>query len=185
MKLKFIFIIFITYVYVLANAEEISFESDVSYKKNDQQEFTEVKSGEKIELSRGDNAFVTTKQGIGIFILSPEKSDAQIVIPDTSVNQSIFEQLRPTLEKDTSEIVDGLRKTEALVQKRDYNQASQIILALKQKYKNISSILFMNATIRYLLNDKNAAIEDLTKGLEIDPTNESAKKLLSQLKGGT
>jgi len=43
----------------------------------------------------------------------------------------------------------------------------------------------MSASIHYLKNDKQNAINDLQEGLEINPTNENAKKLLSKLKGGT
>jgi hypothetical protein len=183
MRLKYFFLLLVVYPTAFCFGEEISFESNVSYKKNDQADFTQAKDGDKIHLERGENIFVITKN-MPLFILAPTKSEAIITIPDASINSAIFEQVRPSIEKNTSEIIDGIRKTESLIQKRDYNQASQIIINLKQKYRNISSILFMSATVRYLLNDKSAATEDLEKGLEIDPTNESAKKLLSKLKGG-
>ena len=43
----------------------------------------------------------------------------------------------------------------------------------------------MSASVRYLQNDKQAAINDLEEGLAINPTNENAKKLLLKLKGGS
>lgn len=167
-----------------AKSADLVFESDVQIKKNDQTSFESLKAGQGFILEPGDNVFVMTPKNLPLLIVAPLKDNAKIVVPDTNISAALQEQLQPTLQKATSEIVDGLRKAETLIQKKDFPQASAILLSLKSKYKDISSLLFMSGTLAYLMNNKSSAVEDLQKGLALDPSNESAKKLLSQLKGG-
>lgn len=171
-------------VAVHATAADLVFESDVQIKKNDQNAFEEIKAGQSFEITPGDNIFVMSPKKLPMLIVAPAKDKAKVVITDTNMTAALQEQLQPTLQKATSEIVDGLRKAEILIQKKDYPQASAILLALKGKYKDISSLLFMSGTLAYLMNNKSSAVDDLQKGLLLDPSNESAKKLLAQLKGG-
>lgn len=166
-------------------AENLTFETDVQYKKNNQQNFETLKSGQKLDLEKGENAFIISKKNIPMLVFSAKSSDATITIPEASMSAGVIELVNSHIEKSTDEIIEGIRKAESFIQKRDYTQASQIVGFLKQKYKNNSSILFMSASIHYLKNDKQNAINDLQEGLEINPTNENAKKLLSKLKGGT
>ncbi|MES2767503.1 MAG: hypothetical protein V4596_00035 [Bdellovibrionota bacterium] len=166
-------------------AEQISFETDVQYKKNDQQNFEMLKAGQKIEIQKGENVFIISKKNIPMLVFSAHSSDSQITISEASMSTGVIELINSHVEKSTDEIIENLRRAEVFIQKRDYNQASQTISILKQKYKNNSSILFMSASINYLKNDKQSAINDLQEGLVINPTNENAKKLLSKLKGGT
>ena len=185
MTLKY-FSTFLIFAYCTNSfAETLTFETDVEYKKNNQQNFTSLKSGQKIELEKGENAFIISKKNIPMLIFSAKSSDAMITIPEASMSAGVIELVNSHVEKSTDEIIEGIRKAESFLQKRDYNQASQILTFLKQKYKNNSSILFMSASIHYLKNDKQSAINDLQEGLVINPTNENAKKLLSKLKGGT
>lgn len=167
-----------------AKSADLVFESDVQIKKNDQTSFESLKAGQGFVLEPGDNVFVMTPKNLPLLIVAPLKDNAKVVVPDTNMSAALQEQLQPTLQKATSEIVDGLRKAETLIQKKDFSQASAILLSLKSKYKDISSLLFMSGTLAYLMNNKSSAVEDLQKGLALDPSNESAKKLLSQLKGG-
>jgi len=166
-----------------AMAAELVFESDVQIKKNEQNSFETIKAGQSLPLQAGDNVFVMTSQNLPLLVVAPSKNNSKIVVSDTNMTAALQEHLQPIVQKATMEIVDGLRKAETLIQKKDYTQASTIILSLKSKYKDISSLLFMSGTISYLMNNKSAAMEDLQKGLIIDPANEPAKRLLAQMKG--
>jgi hypothetical protein len=183
-KVKIFLSLFIALTALDANSADLIFESDVQFKKNTQNSFENLKAGEGMSLEAGDNVFVMTKKNLPMLIMAPARDKAKIVIPDTNMSAALQEQLQPTLQKATSEIIDGLRKAESLIQKKDFSQASSILLSLKSKYKDISSLLFMSGTLAYLMNNKSSAVDDLQKGLALDPTNESAKKLLTQLKGG-
>lgn len=166
-----------------AYAAELVFESDVQIKRNDQTSFEKVKAGETLPLKPGDSVFAMSPQNMPILVVAPVKDQGRVVVSDTNMSAAMQEQLQPTLQKATSEIVDGLRKAEALIQKKDYSQAQTLVMTLKTKYKDISSLLFMSGTLSYLMNNKTAAVEDLQRGLQLDPNNEPAKKLLAQLKG--
>lgn len=164
-------------------ASEIVFESNVQFKRNNQANFESLKAGDSLSLKSGENAFVITPQNIPVLVYSVQKEGSKITIADSNITTALLEQLQPSLQKATNEIIDGLRKAETLVQKREISQASSITSTLKEKYRNISSVLFMSGTIFYLMNNKASAIEDLQNGLRLDPNNEPAKKLLIQLKG--
>lgn len=183
-KVKIFLTVFAVLTGFEAQAADLIFESDVQIKKNDQNSFENLKAGQGFALEPGDNVFVMTPKNLPLLIVAPMKDNAKVVIPDTNMSAALQEQLQPTLQKATSEIIDGLRKAENLIQKKDFPQASAILLSLKSKYKDISSLLFMSGTLAYLMNNKSSAVDDLQKGLALDPTNESAKKLLTQLKGG-
>lgn len=164
-------------------ASEVIFESDVQLKKGQQTGFESVKAGASVKLEPGENAFVMTPQNLPILIYATQKEGSKIIVSNTSVAAALADQLQPSLEKATNEIIDGLRRAESYVKKRDFTQASSITAALKEKYRNISAVLFMSGTVYFLMNNKNSAIEDLQNGLRLDPNNEPAKKLLSQIKG--
>lgn len=166
-----------------ASAEEVSFESDVSCKKADEMNFSTIKSGDKLVLKPGETAFVLSKNGVPLLIY-PSAKDSRITVTDANFASLLSEMLQPQLEKSSSEIIDGLRRADSLIQKRDFNQAAQVILPLRTKFPRISSVLFMDGTIHYLLNDRATAIADLEKGLQIDPGNEDAKRLVAKLRGG-
>jgi len=167
----------------LAHATDVVFESDVQFKRNNQNAFEPLKAGQSISLNSGDNVFALNGQNMPVLIVAPAKDKARVVVADSNISVALQAQLQPTLQKAISEIVDGLRRAENLIQKKDYVQASAILFSLKSKYKDISSLLFMSGTLSYLQNNKTVAIEDLTRGLQLDPNNEPAKKLLAQLKG--
>jgi hypothetical protein len=168
---------------VNAPAAELVFEADVQIKKNDQNNFESIKAGQSLPLQAGDNVFVLSSQNLPLLVVAPSKNNSKVVVSDTNMTAALQEHLQPAVQRATVEIIDGLRKAEALIQKKDYTQASTIIVTLKSKYKDISSLLFMSGTISFLMNNKSAAVEDLQKGLILDPANEPAKRLLAQMKG--
>jgi tetratricopeptide (TPR) repeat protein len=178
-------ILALTLVGAIAFSEEITFESDVIYKLEGRTGFEQLKGSSPLKLRAGESALVSTSQGLSLLVYSPKNEKAQIKVSDADLNQLTRDQLRPALEKATNEIIEGLRKAESSIQRRDYDQALQISSALKTKYPSVSSILFTNATANYLTNNKAAAIEDLQKGLALDPNDAPATKLLKKLKEGS
>lgn len=166
-----------------AKAAELSFESDAKVKKANQTTFLSVKSGEAIPYNSEEPLLAITQRGLPILVYCPNAKTQKTTILDTDMSAALQEELRPTLEIQTNDIITQIRKAESLIKRKDYQQAQNIVGMLKEKYKDISSILFMSGTVSYLLDNKNQAIEDLQKGLSIDPSDEAAKRLLTQLKG--
>lgn len=164
------------------DAEEITFDSNVKYKKNDSTETVELKAQQPLALQAGEKVFVNTSEGIPLIIFSASYSNTKINIPNTQLSMMALEQSIPYFEKTTNDILEGLRRVDSLISKRDYTQAVIKITALKEKYKGLSSVLFLSGTANYLSNNKTAAIKDLESGLLISPDNSSAKKLLEKIK---
>lgn len=163
-------------------AEEITFDTNVKYKKNDSVDFTELKAQQPLVLQAGDKALVNTGEGIPFLVFSAQNSSSKINIPHSQISMVALEQAAPFLEKATSDIIEGVRKVDGLIAKRDYNTALTTVSGLKEKYKGQSTILFLSGTVNYLNNNKQAAIKDLEGGLAINSDNSSAKKLLEKIK---
>ena len=163
-------------------AEEITFDTNIKYKKNDSVEFVELKAQQPLILEAGDKALVNTIEGIPFLVFSAQNSSSKINIPHSQISLMALEQAAPFLEKTTSDIIEGVRKVDNLIGKRDYGTALTAVTVLKEKYKGQSTILFLSGTANYLSNNKQAAIKDLEGGLAINPDNSSAKKLLEKIK---
>lgn len=184
MKVSFKYcFIYINFLFSLSvNAEEITFDANIKYKKNDATEFTELKAQQPLVLQSGDKALINTNEGIPFLIFSSQNSNTKINIPHSQISLVALEQTMPFLEKTTSDIIEAVRKVDSLISKRDYALALTTITVLKEKYKGLSTILFLSGTANYLNNNKQAAIKDLEGGLAINPDNSSAKKLLEKIK---
>lgn len=183
--LPILFVTFAASLGLRARAAELVFESDTKAKKSNQSQFQTIHAGEAIPFDSSDPLLVITQKGLPILFYCPNSKSAKATILDADVSTALQEELRPTLQMQTNEIITQLRRAESLIQKKDYNQALSVITVLKEKYKEISPILFMSGTIYYLLNNKPLAIEELQKGLALDPQDDSAKRLLTQLKGAS
>lgn len=168
-----------------ALAQVISFESDVRYKKLEDSKYIDLKSNQNLTLKKGENALILTKTGIPVLVYTPIDTDSTLKITESNLQALMQEQMQTSLNAAANEVVDGIRKVEGLLQKREYQQALVGITQLKGKYPRIATVLFLSGTVQYLSNNKPAAIEDLTAGLIIDPQNAAAQKLLSELKGSS
>lgn len=169
----------------VARTAEIIFESDIQFKRPEQNSFESLKAGQGIPLKAGDYIFAMTSHNLPLLVVAPEKERSRVVVSNVLLSSSLQLQLKPHLQKATTEIIEGLRQAETLIQKKDLSQATALITSLKNKYQDIPSLIFMSGTLAYLTNDKNTAVQELQRGLELDPGNEPARKLLKQLKGGT
>lgn len=178
----FAFLFSILFVYTASHAAQIRFEGAVKVKRG-AGGFDELKQGQTVELKDGESLFALPERGIPVVVYLPASSSAELTVTDGDLRTALGAELRPVLETSTSEIVNGLRKAESLMQRKSYEQALSIVGDLNKKYPRISAVLFLSGTIHYLLNDKATAIDELSSGLQLDPQNEPAKKLLERLKG--
>lgn len=142
----------------------------------------DLKAQQPLAIEAGESVFVSTPDGLPFVILSASHSQSKINIPSSQISLLSVEQASPHLEKMSNEVIDGLRRVDGMISKRDYSAALTKVTALKEKYKSLSSVLFLSGTVNYLSNNKSAAAKDLEKGLAINPENSSAKKLLEKIK---
>ena len=168
-----------------AQAQTISFESSVRYKKVEDATYMDLPDNANMQIKKGEGTIVVTRSGMPILVYVPFDSKSNLKITDAQLQQLLQEQLQGTINQIANNVIDGIRKTEGFLKKRDLPQALINSSQLKQKYPRIASVLFLSATVQYLNNNKPGAVEDLTEGLKIDPSNESANKLLRELKGGS
>jgi hypothetical protein len=164
-------------------AFEVKIEGEGKIKLLDEKEFIEKKSGDTFKIPNGSTAIYVPKYGIPMLINSPEEKRSELVLKQEDENDILQAKIQPYVEQFVTEITSEIKKVEIAIQRKEYNEASRIVGSLKEKYKNISAILFLSGSLNYLMNNKAAAKSDLEKGLALEPNNTPAKKLLLQLGG--
>lgn len=178
-----IFYIILIFTPFLFADMEISFESESKIKKEDQAEEQTLKSGEVLQLKNNESIYAVTQKGIPLLIVSPKNENSKMTVLDAQLEHLLKDKLTENLNNAVNDILSGLRQVDILIFKRDYTRALAITNQLKLNYKNVADIYFTNATLLHLTNNKTAAVEDLEKGLLLNPKNLVAQELLNKLKG--
>lgn len=164
-------------------AADLRFESDVSIKSIDKNQFEKIPAGQVFSAEKNNSYYIVGSKNIPILLISSQAQDSQFNITNQDFSNVFNEKTNQLLEQKTNSIVNNVRKAEALLLRKDFTQALAIVNKLKEEHKNISSILFLSGTINSLLNNKKVAIEDLEEGLKIDADDVAALSMLKKLKG--
>lgn len=178
-----ILILLVLLEFPIIQAQTIYFDGDIQYKKNQDTKFTELKSGQSIKISSGDYLLAETTDNLPVLVIAAKSDKANIRITNADINQGYIKKLTDQVNTSVNEIIENLRKSEALMQKREYVQAINILNPIREKYSKNSEVLFLSGTLNYLLNNSKIAQEELEKGLALDPKNTSAQKLIENIKG--
>lgn len=165
-----------------AFAATLNLQTNAQVRKLDESVFAEKKSGDSLQLEPGESILIVPQKSVPL-IYTVASPNATVTISDANVSEALSEKIQEPVEKATNEIVSRMTEAQIHIQKRNYSQAAAIVSDLKQKYPRVSAVRFLSGTIQYLNNNKVAAAEDLQIGLQIEPNNEAAKKLLGQIKG--
>jgi tetratricopeptide (TPR) repeat protein len=162
----------------------LQIESEVVTKvKKDTSSETTLQPGEHLELEPGETALAIPLNGIPVMILYPQSHTTKIQLSSVDFKSYSEKTLSQMINQQSNEILTGIRKAETAISQRNYTQAASLLSPLRQKFPNISSILFISASVEFLLKNKSSAIEYLQKGLAIDPNDSAANKLLAELQG--
>lgn len=164
-------------------AQTVSFDGDVQIKKNNEKTFSDLKTGQTVKLNSGEYVLAQTKDNLPVLVIAAKSEKANVKITNADISKNYLKKLTDQVNAQVSEIIDAIRKSEILMGKRDYVQALALLHPTKEKYQQNSELLFLSATLNYLLNNNKMAQEDLEKGLIIDPNNSAAQKLLENIKG--
>lgn len=183
MRIELIFAILCLFI-CQANAVQLQSEIELRVKKESATDFNLIKAGEILELNRGETVLAVPSTGLPFFILVPSSQNAKFQLAAGDVSSMAQNQVAEVVGKTVHEVIIGLRKAETFMSKREYTQGLSVLMPLKQKYPQVAEIFFLSASLNYLNKNKNAALDDVQKGLAIFPEDESAKKLLANLQTG-
>lgn len=167
-----------------ANAVQLQSEIELRVKKESSAEFNLIKAGETLEIQKGETVYAVPSIGLPFFILVPSSQDAKFQLASGDVSSMAQTQVAEVVGKTVHDVITGLRKAETFMSKREYTQGLSVLAPLKQRYPQVAEIFFLSASLNYLNKNKNAALDDVQKGLAIVPEDESAKKLLTSLQAG-
>jgi tetratricopeptide (TPR) repeat protein len=157
--------------------------TDLKILKESQNEFMNVKTGELFEIKKGESAYIIPDESLPFLLFVPESENSQINLNAVDLKKISDQQILQVLGKKINEVILGLRKAEFLMHKKDYSQALQNLTSLKEKYPTVASVFFLSASINLLSKNRSQALEDVQRGLILDPEDEKAKKLLKELQG--
>jgi tetratricopeptide (TPR) repeat protein len=180
---KYLFYFLIVQIYsVPIWAVELQFESIMKIKKNDVNEFLEVGPQAPLTLKKGESALISHPLGLPVLVIVPKEESSKLTITSNELLNLTDLQVAKVVNQRVNEILIEMRKAESFVNKKNYTQALAVLQNLKNKYDQIAPIYFMSATVSYLLNDRKSAIDELEKGLKLQPEDQVAKNLLEKLK---
>lgn len=161
----------------------IDFESAAQVKALDVDHFTAYGAGQKLEVKSGEGYLILTDNQLPLILFSANSPNAKLKLDSAQPNAVYQQAAQPYMDKKLNEILSEINNVQSLIQKREYNAAGAQIKILKEKYPRLATIYFLSGTIGFLSNNKTLALEDIEKGLLIDPTNEAAKRLRDKLRG--
>jgi hypothetical protein len=164
-------------------AATVSFESPAQVKTLDADHFTAYGAGQKLDVKSGEGYLILTDNQLPLILFSANSADAKLKLDSAQANAVYQQAVQPYMDKKLNEILSEINNVQSLIQKREYNSAGAQIKILKEKYPRLATIYFLSGTIGFLSNNKTLALEDIEKGLTIDPTNEAAKRLRDKLRG--
>lgn len=173
----------VMFVPALVFGATVDFESPAQVKTLDADHFTAYNAGQKLELKSGDGYLILTENQLPLILFSANSSDAKLKLDSAQANAVYQEAVQPYMDKKLNEILSEINNVQSLIQKRDYSSAGAQIKILKEKYPRLATVYFLSGTIGFLSNSKTQALEDIEKGLKIDPSNEAAKRLRDKLRG--
>lgn len=166
-----------------SQAVTFSVDSTTKIKKINSPEET-LSAGNSFEIKKNESVLVMPEESLPVLIVSPGNDQSILALSSIDLKSLTDNYFAKTLNQQTNEIISGLRKAEVAMGQRDYVLANSVLVPLKQKYPFVASLYFMIASIDYLLKNKTSAIDNLQKGLALDPQDLQAKKLLTDLTGG-
>jgi tetratricopeptide (TPR) repeat protein len=167
-----------------SQALEIKTEADTVYKKAGESATMILKKEDALKLENGDQVLFTGENQVPVLVVAPGKTNSTVVLTNEQQEQLMREATRKTVNNSVSEIVSKLVNLENLIKARNFPVAQTVIADLKTKYPQVAAVYFASGTTNFLLNKKTMAAADLEKGLELEPENPEAKKLLQRIKGG-
>lgn len=179
--MKFVFILFINLVTIFSHGLEIELAMNAKVKNSEDEKFIDKKSGETIELNAGNILFIVPEKQLPFILVGENPSSKKIVLNSIDLSETFAEVIDQKIQLATDVVISEMKKIEHLLKKKDYSGAQGRVSSLKHQYPKISQVLFLSATVSYLANNNTQAIEDLNRGLAIDPNDESAKQLLKKL----
>ncbi len=136
-------------------------------------------------LSSESPLLVQTSGGAPLLIFAAHTSSSVIDIKKLDMKAYLKELIVEEMNQTMNEIAKVHVEVLGLIQKKNLVQALDRVKDLQGKYPNLAMGYFLEGTVQYLLGNKDLAIKSLDQGLSIDPKDDNAKKLLSNLKGGS
>lgn len=178
----YVFFLILMLINKFIYASELQFDGDVLIKETDKNEFEKITSGQSFTIKKDSSYFILSAQNIPLLLVTKSDVNSQILLTNQDFAKIFDEKTNKIIDEKTNAILNSLRKAEALLLKKDFGQALTVLNQTKEKHNNISAVLFLSGTLNSLMNNKKMAIEDLEKGLLIDPQNLSAQNMLKKLK---
>lgn len=166
-----------------SGAQILDFATTTKVKEVSAAEFQIKKMGETLEIKKGETYLVIPENQIPILVLSASASSQKVKISANDFTNTFGDIIDFKVQDSVNAITSEIKKIEVLLKKKDLSGAQGRIASLKLKYPRVSQVLFLSASVNYLSQNSVMAIEELKRGLSIDPQDETAIQLLKKIEG--
>ncbi|MGE5087296.1 MAG: tetratricopeptide repeat protein [Bacillota bacterium] len=165
-------------------ALQVTTDFKTLYQKPGDSNLMELNPRDVLQLDPGQQVLFQADGHIPMLIVVPKDKDAQVHLSNDQQKDLIQKATQKPVSEAVSEIVSKIQATEWLIRSKNYSGAQMNLTELQNKYPQVASIYFMQGTVHFLLNNRKAAVTAIEQGLQIDPNNIDAKKLLENLRKG-
>lgn len=161
------------------NQLKLNQDSTITYENGEKKE---VKAGNAVDYDK--NPLLVESNGHVSVLVIPLRSEDQIVnVNLKKISKSDFHHdIQITYDHDMTYILSEIYKIQKLVQQNKAQEALNQLSLLKGKYTTLSYLSFLEASIYYVLGDKDKTEEILARALKKYPDNDEAQELYNSLK---
>lgn len=182
-RISFIFLI-LSLCPLTLSAVEMKISSDATIQN--------LATGEKHKYTAQDNFIYNDKQPLWVestgkipILLVPLKSESGVInIDSPNVSQVLKEEKDLKIDKELSEVILQLTEIHRIIAEKKFTVALQRVGELKLKYPEVKFLEFIEASVAFLVGDKQRAISSLEVGLKAHPDYVQGLELKKQLTGG-
>ncbi|MFM6928379.1 MAG: tetratricopeptide repeat protein [Bdellovibrio sp.] len=165
-----------------AFALQVTTDFKAAYQKTGDSNLAVLNPREVLHLDPGQQALFQSDGHIPMLIVIPKDKDAQVHLSNEQQKDLIQKAMQKSVNEAVTDIVSKLQTVEWHIKSKNYSAAQMSLSELQDKYPQVASVYFMQGTVHFLLNNRKAAMTAFEQGLQIDPNNIDAKKLLENLR---
>ncbi len=141
----------------------------------------DVEKGQAWPLESRDPVAIYSEQGIPV-ILVPNVADGSNINVDLPARAS-YQNLAVDLNVDAalSDLLEKYSQLQTLIMQKKIAEARNVLADMRSKYKRVTFLNFVEASLDLIDGEKAAAITNLKKGLKVHPEYKKGADLLIQL----
>ena len=165
-----------------AFALQVTTDYKTSYQRSGETAQTVLTPQDQLMVEDGQQILFQSEDQVPLLLIVPNSKNSKITLSSQQQKEILEKATQKTVDRAVNEIVNKLSKLDWQLKNKNFAQAQISLNELQEKYPRVAAVHFAQGTTHFLMNNKRAAITSLEQGLQLEPSNTDAQKLLEKLK---